>query len=371
MHAVRITLCISSLGLGGAQRVLLNLGGALVTHGHAVTIWTADPVTSDFFELPEGVERCRAELRDCFSCRWYEVRCQIRRTWEIRRSILSTKPDLVISFIDTTNIAVLLALVNSSVPIIVSERTYPCAHNIRARWALLRRLLYRRADRVVAVTRAAADCLDFLDPGKLAVIPNWVEGGRTMTGVIPRRRMVVAAGRLGVEKGFDLLIRAFAEVAEANRDWALEIYGEGGERDALQTLIEDLELSERVQLRGSVENLDAVFAEASVFALSSRYEGFPNALAEAMAAGMAVVSYDCQSGPSVLIDDGVDGLLVPAESVCELAKALGKLMADDALRQRLGRAAERVVAQFSKDAVLSEWEALLESVVTKPDRGVR
>ena len=152
---VRITLAISSLGSGGAERNLLALGADLHAKGYVVTLITLNPAIPDFYAVPQGIERVQP-LRDATtSPRWFDYRGQRRRRRATRESLLATRPDLVVSFIDTTNIHVLMALTKANIPIIVSERIDWRTHRIGWRWQLLRRFWYPRAQRVATLTSRA------------------------------------------------------------------------------------------------------------------------------------------------------------------------------------------------------------------------
>ena len=161
------------------------------------------------------------------------------------------------------------------------------------------------------------------------------------------QRRIVGLGRLADHKGFDLLLAAFQEVAADHPDWVLEIFGEGDQRPILEQYRDQHRLGDRVRLPGWTDRPAAVLSRGDIFVLPSRYEGFPNALLEAMACGLACISFDCDSGPREIIRPGVDGLLVPAGDVAALASALGQLMSDSDLRQRLGNRAREVVTRFS------------------------
>ena len=192
------------------------------------------------------------------------------------------------------------------------------------------------------------------------VIPNAVppqRGGRARL----ERPVVVAAGRLVPAKGFDRLIRAFALVAPEHPEWRLRICGGGGRFPALGELVDELGLGDRVALAGPVRDMEAELDAASVYALSSGAEGLPLALLEAMAKGLAVVSFDC-AGPREVIEHGVDGLLVPGGDVPALAQAICALIVSDDLRRRLGEAARRKAAAYERDAVAARWEALIEAL---------
>lgn len=177
------------------------------------------------------------------------------------------------------------------------------------------------------------------------------------------QKRIVGLGRLAWQKGFDLLIEAFSQIAAAHPEWTLIIYGEGERRNALESLVRTKSLESRVFLPGAVQQVPAVLSEASVFVLSSRYEGFPNALCEAMACGLPVISFDCPSGPNEIIRHNIDGILVKAGDIEALAKALDTLIRDNNLRRSLAVRATEITKRFEVKKIMNMWEELLRSVV--------
>ena len=178
----------------------------------------------------------------------------------------------------------------------------------------------------------------------------------------PRNRVVVAAGRLTPQKGFDRLIPAFAQVAERHPDWKLRIYGGGAKRKELQRLIAEHDLAGNVALMGTTRDLGAEFAKASVFALSSRVEGMPMVLLEAMSKGLPIVSFDCPTGPRQLLTPGHDGLLVPNGDVDAFATTLLELIEDDEKRKRMAAAALETAHRYDLDVVGRQWNDLLQGL---------
>ena len=215
---------------------------------------------------------------------------------------------------------------------------------------------------VVSLTETdRADYERFLGPAGPAVIaiPNAVPDAALGPGD-PGARRLLAAGRLVKQKGFDLLLRAFAEVAPRHPDWELDIFGRGALRTELTRLVDEVGLTGRARINAPTDRLGERMREASAYVLSSRYEGFPLVLLEAMSAGLAVVAYACPTGPDEIVTDEISGLLVPANDVSALAAALERIMVDEALRRRLAEAAPLAVARYSKRAVGRRWDAVLD-----------
>ena len=362
---LRISLVIHGLGCGGAEKVMVNLAGRLAAIGYQVSLLTTGN-TPDFFSPPDTITRRRLAPEDNPECRWFDLPCQRQRTRALREALLRDRPDVVISFIDLMNIAVLLALAGSNVPVIVAEHSDPRRHPIGWRWSGLRRLLYPRASRVVMLTRDARDWALGLWPRWQAVtIPNAVEQApppiQSSRPAIFGPRNLVAMGRLGPEKGFDWLIEAFSRLSATFPDWHLIIYGEGRERPTLEALIREKGLEERIRLPGIEQHPEQALPHADVFVVSSRYEGFSMVLAETMAMGLPVVSFAC-SGPQEIVRDGVDGLLVAPGDVAALTDSLTRLMRDEALRRRLAQEATAVADRYAPERILELWRSEIEAV---------
>lgn len=197
---------------------------------------------------------------------------------------------------------------------------------------------------------------------RTAVVPNALPPGFRPRS-LRDAPLVVAAGRLVGEKQYPQLVEAFGLVADRLPDWRLRIFGEGPGRAEIVRTVRALGLHDRVELPGSTTDLASEWARASVSALTSRAEGFPLVMQEAMAAGVPVVAYDCPSGPRAILEDGVDGLLVPQDSPAELAEALLRLAGEEDLRHRLGEAALRSSTRFASTPVTRRWVELYTGLV--------
>lgn len=365
---MRILFFIHSLSSGGAERVTAMLANFWAHQNDVqVSVVTISGNNLDFYELDPNVKRFVLGLDENAFCVWNGIVNNYDRIIALRAILMDFKPDVAISMMSTANVILALAAKGTTIVTVGSERIYPPMLPLGKPWNLLRRWSYGLLDVVVAQTQLSAQWIQSHTLArKVAVIPNPLVYpipvsqpiiAPTLVGNSSKKR-ILAVGRLTYQKGFDLLLQAFHQVAKSYADWELVILGEGELRSELEQRITNLGLSEQVFLPGRVGNVGDWYASADIFVLSSRFEGFPNALLEAMASGVAVVSFDCETGPRDIIRHGRNGLLVNAEDVQGLAEAMAELMGDENLRKQLSENAIAVRDEFSIERIANEWEQL-------------
>jgi len=357
--AADIALVISDLGDGGAQRVLVCIAAQWARAGRKVTIVTQAGPEEDFFDVPDGVDRLVAGGLGASPNLWRRLIASFRRILLLRRTIRAADAPVVISFVGRTVITSIVACMGLSVRLIISERNDPSRQSLGWVWDILRRLLYRHADLVTANTTGALTALsEFVPSDKLALVPNPV-AVPTAVGDTRRRPIFLSVGRLTYQKGFDVLVDAFARVARELPDWRLQVVGRGELQAALKGQAARQRVGDRVDWPGLVADPTPYYSSAEVFVLSSRYEGMPNALLEAMNHGLSVIVTDVSPGPLEYVRDGVSGLVVPADDPKRLAKAMVRLANDPALRHRLGSEAAACVEQLRPENVIDIWNRVV------------
>ena len=371
----------NAYGMSGAARATLNLVAHLDSHGEVELISTFRYREDPFFPIPPGVRMTTLDDR-----RPGIRKSRLRRLLELLPSALVHPDDpLRQRFTAYTDWRLLRAIRSANGGLLLTSRT--SFNALAGRFAthtataiglehfsysfhspdLLQeiRTSHPDLDAFVALTEADERAFRALfvrrQPRMIRRVPNAVPElpGRPST---QREKRIVGAGRLSQEKGFDSLIEAFARVAAAHPDWQLQIYGEGNHRLDLERLVIEHGVSNIVDLPGSTHDLGTKLAEASIFALPSRFEAFPMVILEAMSKGAAIVSFDCPTGPRQMITHGHDGLLVPAEDVAAMARELDRLMHDPQLTASLGEQARVTAKAYSPAAVGARWDALLDEL---------
>ena len=356
-------------GPGGAERTMSYLVAHLAER-HAVTLLTLEgPDARPFYPLPASIEQIRIDALGGRGVK--RLRRVLSRPLRIRREVVACSPDVVVSFMDTMNVTALISCLGLGLPVVVSERNDPALHRIGWAKEAVRDRLYPLARLVVAQTRRVAAYFPPSLQSKLRIIANPVPAALLSAQPDrpnPEGRMrIIAVGRLEPHKSYDRLIDAFALIAQDRPDWDLVIIGEGPARASLEALVRQHGLERRILLPGVVIDVFGELAASHLVAFPSQYEGFPNALAEGLAAGLPAVGQRGVSGVEDLIVDGKTGVLVdPKGGASAWAMALSALTGDARRRAELGDAARKHVAQWAPSHVLGLWEAALVEAAEGP-----
>lgn len=364
----KIVFHLNCLEQGGAERVVTTLANHFVNDGYEVLIateWTAE----NEFAIDERIRRVHVGLTGAQENASPKAKF-FYRIKNLRAFLKKERPDIVIAFAKKANYRALMAAAFTGIPVIVSVRTDPYLHYAAKSDKLLIPLLYPRAAGSVFQTEGARRFFSTRIQKKSRVILNPINDKYIGVPKPPcRRKAVVQSGRLVDFKNQLMLIDAFVMVHERHPDYVLEIYG-GDSLDGTKELLEESiarnNAGNYVFLMGASDTLEQQLADAALFAFSSDWEGLPNALMEAMALGLPVVATDCPcGGPATLIENEVNGLLVPIKDAEAMAAGINRLIEDGELAQRLGGNAARLGEIANTQAICRQWQDYMEKLCRK------
>ena len=360
---MKIAFVVPGMGMGGAERVISILSKGLADKGHSVSIgmFHVTPQTSAY-ALDE-----RVALDNITSCRFSTPK-QIKATLRNLETYLKkVSPDVVISFTNIVCAQVSIVCKKMGIPIIFSERNDPRRLLKGVKDKLFQQLLIWNVRDVVFQTEGAKRLYPkrigkksqvILNPVDTSKFPPYYEG--------ERKKEIVSVGRLEPQKRQDVLIRAFAIVAQKHPEFVLKIYGQGTQEAALQELIRQLQLEDRVFLMGTRNNIFDHINESAMFAFSSDFEGLPNALIEAMALGLPCVSTRCSpGGAEEVIKDGENGYLVPCGDVECLGNTMLQMLENYDASLEMGKKARAIKTRVDREEIIDAWERFIYGVVNR------
>jgi glycosyltransferase involved in cell wall biosynthesis len=352
---------------GGVERMAIAMMNELCARGHAIELLSWDRNGAEtWYPLDNRIVWHRLDMGDAMQKAGWFLRA--RRQLAIRRFLRRSRPDVMIAFQQGPFLTVAVAALGLGIPVIAAERNAPQRFD-HVRAGNRRGLIFqtfRLADRItVQLEDYIREYPRYLHR-RIVCIPNPVNPAGDLARPAGRRgetKRLLSVGRLSYQKNQTVLIEAFARLANTMPDWRLVLVGTGEDEQKLKQLAADRKLGARVEFTGAVKEVERFYLNSHLFCLPSRWEGFPNALAEAMAHGLPVVGYAGCAGVRQIISDGQTGSLAQGNgSVDALAETLLLLMKDDDRRQSMGAAAAASMRRFAPQAVFDRWDDLFREV---------
>ena len=360
-----IAFYIGSLQTGGAEHVIVNLADYFHSCGYCVTIVTKLQ-ESDEYPVPDGVTRILADITEdeIGKSRLLNLFRRIRKLRIIWKQL---QPDHIVSFIKKNNFMAIVSAMGLHIPVIVSVRSNPAREYPDRLTGFLVRILFPRAAGVVLQTQAAKEYFPASVRKKAVVLPNSISPQflREQNDGI-REKEIVWVGRMDENKNPTMLLQSFIEIADRYPEWSLKYIGTGPLMEEMKQICRQNACEDRVTFMGRTDEVAQAISRSSIFVLTSRQEGMPNALIEAMVSGLAVISTDCPcGGPAELIDNGENGILISVDDKEALIDALTELMERKEDRNRLGENAKKLIRKVHPDVVNRSWLAYVESTALK------
>lgn len=352
---MRIIFFVASLYGGGMERIAALIASHLVQQHQVIVADFSD--NKKTYPIDPQVEII--DIRPQSPIRVFHP---MERVLNIKKTIKTVNPDIIISFSASLNAKVLTANRRLKKKIIVSERT-TVSRSLNRKAEYARKKLYPLADCVVYVTKEDYDHSPHVTNKTYIYNPLTLEPYDSYEN---REKSIIAIGGLNRwhVKGFDLLLDAWRKVCHNYPEWCLEFLGKDVP-SPIKDSVEKYKIEKQVHFLGRSDDIQSVLRRKSVYVLSSRNEGFPNSLIEAMSQGCACLAFDCQTGPKEIITDGVNGLLVENGSVEDLTQKLKNLLTDERLRKTLSKNAVEKVERFNKETIMNQWDELIETVYKK------
>lgn len=349
----KLLFYIDSMQIGGANRVMANLTEHF--SGQSTEVILVNDIVPDIrvseYNIPENVKRYFLDAESAV-----HISKNIDRIRSLRRIIKSESPDIVLSFMGPPNVRMLISSIGLKTKKITSVRNDPNVEYGTGIKKLVFRTIMKLADGVVFQTQDAAEYFPNAIQKRSRIIFNPVNEKFYQSAWNPGGTEIVVVGRLQPQKNPMNVLKAFEKIAGQVPAYTLGFYGDGELRSAMEKYIDDHGLNDRVSIYGRTDEVDKVLSNAALYVLCSDYEGMPNALMEAMAVGVPVISTDCPcGGPRALIKDTGQGVLIPCNNSDVLADEILKLLLDEQRRVEMSVAARKRAQHFKPEQILNEW----------------
>ncbi len=362
----KILFHLNCLEYGGAERVVSNLANQFSREGYEVIVAT-EWEGEEEYKLDERVKRVHVGLKESDEKR-SRISKVLRRVIYLRKCILQEKPDVTLAFARKAIYRALQATLFTKEKVIIAVRTNPVGSYDGSMGKILIPLLFSRAAGAVFQTVDQRDFFPECVRKKSVLILNPVHEKYINTTIPEKRcRTVVHSGRIVDFKNQDMLIRAFVKVHEKHPEYDLKLYGGDsfdGTWEILENTIKEHNAQDYVRLMGNSQTLEKDLIDGALFAFSSEFEGLPNALLEAMVMGLPVVATDCPcGGPRTVIQNEVNGLLVPIKDPKALEEGMNRLIENPEFAKNLGAEAKKISEKVNGSAIIDQWRKYIEKVI--------
>lgn len=361
----KIAFIIGGLTSGGAERIISNLSNRLIDNYEVliITFKKSDP----FYKLNDNIKiiHCIDKIvppTNIIASLKLNYRL-IKTTVQILKK---ERVNLAIGFITSANIITIISAKIANIPSIISERNNPIIEDVPKFWRVLRKFVYPRADYVILQTNGIKEFYkNKIAPSKIGILPNPIskELSEERNPLIEKKNIILSVGRLTKNKCHTILINAFNNLD--NENWEVVIVGNGDYKSNLEALIKELKLGDKIKLIEATKDISTYYNQAKIFVFTSRTEGFPNALLEAMHFGIPCISTNCQFGPADIIEDGENGYLIPVNDQYKLKERLLQLMSNENLRTTIGQKAKTSTEQYDSNIVQLKWIEVIERFINK------
>ena len=356
---MRILFYISTIKGGGAARVMVNIANGMVREGHEIVFVTNFPAEHEYI-LDSKISRHILEVSESRSNMLVKNFTRIKA---LKKVIKETSPDVSIAFMRENNFRLIMAA-GKKTKTIVSVRNDPAKEYPNKFSKILAEILYKKAAGVVFQTEDAKKAFSPKVQSRSSIIFNQVDEKFFDDNKEPGD-YIIACGRLSKQKNYPMMLRGFSEAVKTHKDEKLRIYGEGNLKDQLTDLVKDLNIENNVEFMGFSTDMKSVYKSAKLLVMTSDYEGMPNAVLEALASSVPVISTDCPcGGPRMIIKEGQNGYLVRTGDDKELSDKLNKFLdLSDAKTKEMRSNAYETGKMFSPPVILKEWTEMIGRVI--------